>query len=328
MTEDDLRRRSPLLRGLAETRVVRVEDGPGAGGRLVEVRTPSGLALDVALDRGGDLLRLAWRGVELGWHSAACAPAPWPALEDDRGLGFLRGFDGFLVTCGLDHHGMPAETDAAPFAYPPRRVSVHPLHGRIMTGRAELLRRGIDWEAGRVEIRLRVRQAAVFGEVLELDRRLSVAVREPALWIEDVVTNRGFRPTRHGLLYHVNLGWPLLDRDARLTGPAWPLRDRLDRDPPEPADDHVEVVESGPSPGPEADGRSEIGLLNPAIGTRLALRYDPTALPVTALWRAFQSGVFALGLEPQTDLAAPPLEAGEARRYGLAVALSDLGAGL
>ena len=222
MTEDDLRRRSPLLRGLAETRVVRVEDGPGAGGRLVEVRTPSGLALDVALDRGGDLLRLAWRGVELGWHSAACAPAPWPALEDDRGLGFLRGFDGFLVTCGLDHHGMPTETDAAPFAYPPRRVSVHPLHGRIMTSRAEVLGREIDWEAGHVALRTVARQASVFGEVLELDRRLTVALHEPRLSIEDTVTNRGFRPTRHGILYHVNLGHPLLGEAARLTGEAWP----------------------------------------------------------------------------------------------------------
>ena len=325
MTEQDLRRHSPLLRALAETRIVRVEDGPGAGGRILEIHTDAGLAVDVALDRGGDVARLAWRGREMGWHSAAGLPAPWPDAEAEHGLGLLRGFDGFLVTCGLDHHGMPAETDAAAFAYPPRKVLVHPLHGRIMTARAEVLRREVDREAGRVEIRLLARQAAVFGEVLELDRRLSVGIAEPRLRIEDVVTNRGHRPTRHGLLYHVNLGWPRLDREARLTGPGWPLRDRLDRDPPEPADDHVEIVDSAASPEPGADGLAEIGLRNPAIGARLALRYDPATLPVTALWRAFQSGVFALGLEPQTDLAAPPLEAGEERRYGLEVVLSDPG---
>ena len=316
MTDHDPRRRSPLLRALAETRVVRVEDGPGAGGRLVEVRTPAGLALDVALDRGGDLLRLAWRGTEIGWHSAAGAPAPWPPLEDDRGLGFLRGFDGFLVTCGLDHHGLPAETAADAFAYPPRGAMVHPLHGRIMAARAELLRREIDWEGGAIHIRTVARQASVFGEVLELDRRLTVALHEPRLLLEDAVTNRGYRPTRHGILYHVNLGHPLLGEAARLTGEGWPLRDRLDEGGAAPADDHVEVVESGPSPG------GGVGLANPVLGMRLALRYDPAALPVTALWRAFQSGVFALGLEPQTDLASdPPLGAGEVRRYRLEVEL-------
>jgi hypothetical protein len=317
MTEEELRRRSPLLRGLAETRLVRVEDGPGAGGRLLQVRTPSALALDVALDRGGDVLRLAWRGVELGWHSAAGAPAPWPPLEDDRGLGFLRGFDGFLVTCGLDHHGVPAQSDAAAFRYPSRERCVHPLHGRIMAARAELLRREVDWEAGRVEIRTVARQASVFGEVLELDRRLSVALHEPRLAIDDVVTNRGFRPTRHGLLYHVNLGHPLLGEGSRLVGEGWALRDRLDGGAA-PEDDHVEVVEVGPSPP------MGIGLENPAMGVRLTLRYGAEALPVTALWRAFQSGVFALGLEPQTDLAAdPPLRSGEARRYALEVELAD-----
>lgn len=317
MTEEELRRRSPLLRGLAETRVVRVEDGPGAGGRLLQVRTPSTLALDVALDRGGDVLRLAWRGVELGWHSAAGAPAPWPPLEDDWGLGFLRGFDGFLVTCGLDHHGLPAQTDAAAFRYPPREHSVHPLHGRIMAARAELLRREVDWEAGRVEIRTLARQVSVFGEALELDRRLSVGLHEPRLVIDDVVTNRGFRPTRHGILYHVNLGHPLLGEGSRLVGEGWALRDRLDGGAA-PEDDHVEVVEAVPSPP------MGIGLENPTLGVRLTLRYDAEALPVTALWRAFQSGVFALGLEPQTDLAAdPPLGPGEARRYALEVQLAD-----
>jgi hypothetical protein len=317
MTEDDLRRRSPLLRALAETRVVRVEDGPGAGGRLVEVRTPAGLALDVALDRGGDVLRLAWRGVEIGWHSAAGAPAPWPALEDDGGLGFLRGFDGFLVTCGLDHHGLPAETPSDAFAYPPRGRMVHPLHGRIMAARAELLRRETDWEAGAIHVHTVARQASVFGEVLELHRRLTIGLHEPRLVVEDVVTNRGFRPTRHGILYHVNLGHPLLGEGARLTGEGWPLRDRLDGGAA-PADDHVEIVDAGPSPG------GGVGLSNPDLGIALALRFDPAALPVTALWRAFQSGVFALGLEPQTDLAAdPPLGAGEARRYRLEVELAD-----
>ena len=321
-SELDLRRRSVHLRGLADIRQVVVADGPGVGGRLVEVRTPSGLAFDLALDRGGDILRLSWRGHELGWHSAVGAPSPWPALDAEGGLGFLRGFDGFLVTCGLDHHGRPAETSADHFRYPLRGRNVHPLHGRLVAGKAELLRKEIDWPAGLIRLRLVTRQASVFGEVLELDRLVEVGLEEPRIALTDTVTNRGFRPSRHGILYHVNVGFPLLDEAARLCGEDWALRDRLDAAGAVPDDEHVEVVESGPSP---ASG--EIGIGNERLGVRLRLAYDPAILPVAALWRAFQSGVFALGLEPQTVFSEDPgtalLDTGERRVYRVSFSLDS-----
>ncbi|MEM9011840.1 MAG: DUF4432 family protein [Pseudomonadota bacterium] len=320
LSETDLRRRSLHLRALADIRLVEVIEGEGAGGRLLELRTPAGLALDLALDRGGDILRLAWKGTELGWHSATGAPQPWPSLDGEEGLGFLRGFDGFLVTCGLDHHGPAAETPADHFNYPLRRRNHHPLHGRIMASRAELLARRIDWQAGVIRVALRCQQASVFGEVLELSRQLSVSLEAPELTIEDEVQNLGFRPVRHGLLYHVNLGYPLLDAGSRLMGEGWELADRLDRGGAVPSDDHVEEVDVVPSPA-----AGQIGLRNPDLGLGLMLDFDPAHLPKTALWRAFQSGTFALGLEPQTEFgtdgAGDMLAAGDRRSYRLGIRL-------
>ena len=293
-------------------------DGPGAGGRLLEVRTPPGLCADIALDRGGDLLRLAWKGREIGWHSAAMAPNPWPDAEAEHGLGFLRGFDGFLVTCGLDHHGVPAETPAARANYPLRDVHVHPLHGRIAGCRAELVAKRIDWDAGAIAVELVIRQATVFGETLELHRHYAFALGGGQVTVTDTVTNRGFRPARHGLLYHFNVGYPMLSGRARLNGKGWALSDRLNADA-KPADDHVEVVEAGPSP-------REGGIGITGAGIALFIRFDPAALPITALWRAFQSGTFALGLEPQTDLtdpAASTLAPGEARHYAMTLIVED-----
>ena len=130
------------------------------------------------------------------------------------------------------------------------------------------------------------------------------------------MTNRGFRPTRHGLLYHVNVGHPLLGEAARLFGEGWTLRDRLDDASAIPADDHVEIVDVASAPP-----AGEIGIMNDDLGFGLALRFDPAVLPVAALWRAFQSGVFALGLEPQTrfedDDGQTLLAAVETRTYGL-----------
>lgn len=320
MEIDDLRRRAPLLRALAETRLVRVEDGPGVGGRLLQVRAGE-LSLDLALDRGGDIVRLAWRGVEIGWHAAAREPAPPPDQDAEDGLGTMRGFDGFLVTCGLDHHGPAARSDAGAFLYPLRGEAMHPLHGRLMSQRAEVARRETDWEAGTILIRLVVHQAAVFGEAFELVRDLHVGIHQPHVTLRDRVTNRGFRPTRHGLLYHVNVGWPLLDRASRLTGDGWTLRDRLDGTGAVPEDDHVEVVDIAASPPAGPDGSGWIGVANPGLGTALCLGFDPVALPKTALWRAFQSGTFALGLEPQTEMGADPvLPPGASRLYGLNIA--------
>lgn len=318
MTPTDLFRHSAQGRGLAEIRQVTVTDGPAVGGRLIELRTTSGLAADIGLDRGGDLLRLAFRGQEIGWHSATRAPCPWPDAEAENGLGFLRGFDGFLVTCGLDHHGVPAETSAEAMNYPLRRSNVHPLHGRIATQKAELLHKEINWDADSAQVTLRVQQASVFGEVLELHRSYQFQLSQPRLEIHDRVTNRSYRPVRHGILYHVNIGYPTLGPAARLTGDQWALRDRLDDGSAVPSDDHVEIVDATASP---QDG--QIGLQGDN-GLSLRLGFEPAALPVTALWRAFQSGVFTLGLEPQTDLSDAEnswLQGGEFRDYRLSIAV-------
>ncbi|MDW4496593.1 DUF4432 family protein [Sulfitobacter sp. D35] len=319
MTPAELFRLSAQGRGLADLRQVVVSDGPGTGARLIEVRTPQGLAADIALDRCGDLLRLSWRGREIGWHAATNAPHPWPDAEAEHGLGFLRGFDGFLVTCGLDHHGIPTETPAAEMNYPLRDRHVHPMHGRIATQKAEVTEKSLDWDQGEAVICLRVQQVSVFGENLELRRRYTFSLNDARVDIVDRVTNRGYRPTRHGILYHFNIGYPALDAGARLLGDQWVLRDRLDTDRAAPFDDHVEIVEAEASPDDGVIG------LKCAEGPELTLQFDAAALPVTALWRAFQSGTFALGLEPQTDLAdasVSRLQAGEHRDYWVALSVN------
>jgi len=317
----DLRRRSVHLRGLAEVRLVTLADGPGAGSRLLEVRTPDGISADIALDRGGDLFRIGWRSTELGWRSAVDGATPWPMPDVEDGLGFLRGFDGFLVTCGLDHHGVATKTPAANFLYPLRRVNHHPLHGRIMASKAELVEKCIDWQAGVIRIQLVVRQASVFAEVLELKRTWTFSMSAPQFRLQDRVVNCGFRPTRHGILYHNNFGHPFLSEATRARADHWPPADTLAADQITPDDGHVEQVDAAPSP---PNGRIEV--TNGDLNTEVTIAYDPLRLPVTALWRAFQSGVYALAIEPQTIFTPDGIEvllaAGQEKSYTLDFTLS------
>lgn len=73
----------------------------------------------------------------------------------------------------------------------------------------------------------RVRQAHLFGENLELRRKIRCRLGTGELTVDDVVTNLGPATQPHMLLYHVNLGWPLLDEGATLRGrsaPCSPIR--------------------------------------------------------------------------------------------------------
>lgn|GEM_PF-4301991 len=67
----------------------------------------------------------------------------------------------------------------------------------------------------------------MFTEVMTLHRRIEIERHSPTIRIRDTVINDGFQAVPHRLLYHVNLGYPLLDEAARLSGEAWDLSSLL-----------------------------------------------------------------------------------------------------
>ncbi|MEO0565239.1 MAG: DUF4432 family protein, partial [Chloroflexota bacterium] len=73
-----------------------------------------------------------------------------------------------------------------------------------------------DGDDYRLEISGIVRQARLFGENLVLRRRISTALGSNTVTLNDSVTNEGFRVQPHMMLYHCNLGFPLLSAEAKL----------------------------------------------------------------------------------------------------------------
>ena len=169
-----LRRKSPDLRGIADVRLVTLEDGPGRGQRILIARNATGLSFEVAVDRGFDLSSLSMNAINIGWWSPTQMPFPTVDPDSEQGWGFLRNFDGFLVTCGLDHISRPRAVDISHYNHPHLKTITPPLHGRIATAKARLLSYGVDEVAGTVVCDGIVRQASVFGEVLELRRRITL----------------------------------------------------------------------------------------------------------------------------------------------------------
>ncbi|MBF2712860.1 DUF4432 family protein [Agrobacterium vitis] len=314
----DLLRRTADLRSVADARLLTLQDGPGRGQRLIVARNGAGVGFEISVDRGFDLSSLSFKGVNVGWHSPNQLPFSPHDPDSEEGLGFFRNFDGFLVTCGLDQYSKPHEADVTHYGYPNFKTRRLPQHGRISSEKARLNRYGVDVETLVIICEGTVRQSTVFGEVLELHRKITVPVFEPVVFIEDTVTNRSFRPSDHAILYHFNVGYPFLDDSLTIRGLPEAVLTQINSTPPIPHDDFGEKVDHVDCRVTPHD--MPIVLENERCGFSLSLTYDQQALPRFATWRAYQSGVFALGIEPRSDLRpvdGSKLGPGESRGYRL-----------
>lgn len=268
-------------------RLVTLGDGAERGVRLLEVRSGGGLEVEIVVDRGFDLGRLALDGVTMSWHSPTGLRAPWlfDAFDDD-GQGFLRGFSGLLATCGHDHIRQP-ETD------PDGRR--HPLHGRGANEPARLLACGRE---GDVLVAVgEVVQATALGPAIRRRRRVSVPVGGTGLEIEDVVENVGWGPVPLAMLYHVNLAGPLAGDRARIEAPgarlAWTDAPHDPFGPWVPEGEPRRSL-SGHHVPDQACARIA------AHGVSLELSWDGRAMPCLQLLRHEGEGPNWIALEPCT----------------------------
>ena len=307
--------RTGALAQVAGVELLEYADGPERGVRVLDFRTGAGLSFRVAVDRGFDLLSADYGGVPIGWRSPTGPRHPGLAsVEENRGWGFLRAFTGLLATCGLDHALAPATSSVAHYIYPGFTESDYPLHGRVAQIPAHLVGYGERWEGDACTLWAEgeVAQTAVFGENLVLTRRIEAEFGGTTISVDDRVENRGFRPTPHMLLYHYNVGYPLLDDGAELLVPSRAIVHAMHGDlhaqgvghriqgPPR-ADFSEQVYEHDVVAGP--DGMASAALVNQALGAGLGIRldYDRTALPCLIEWQCLQSGLYVLGIEPSTN---------------------------
>jgi hypothetical protein len=297
------------------------DDGPARGARRLRVVNGGGLEFDVHPDRGLDIGAASYNGVPLAWISSTGVTRP-DAYEPE-GRGWLRTFGGGLVTtCGLDSFGPPADDEAG----------VVGMHGRIGSIPARLGEVTATPEI--VAVSGQVRQTAVFQENLLLERRISSVVGSNALRIDDTVTNEGENPSPHMVLYHVNLGWPLLDSGTVIDIPARSVEPR-DEDAVAGFGERTRIGD--PTAGfreqvyiHEAGDERVARVVNAARGLALTLRYSDT-LPAVFQWKLTATKHYVLGLEPantpeiQGRAAArangrlPELQPGESRSYSIQI---------
>ncbi|MGM9521979.1 MAG: aldose 1-epimerase family protein [Oscillospiraceae bacterium] len=275
----------------------RLTGGRGDGMRMLEVHNGADMEFVCSADRCMDIHYLRCRGNNLGFMT--CAGDVSPQYYDSRGFGWMRSFTaGFMTTCGLLNTGLPEE-------YGGRERG---LHGRASNTPAENVGVIIDETEEGIGARLcgTVREAYPTGENLELTRTVSAAYGDPCIRIHDVVRNRGVGESLHMMLYHFNLGYPLLSENTRLL---IPTKKVTPRDSDAAANPEAWKVVTPPEKGlPEMcyyhelkaapDGRTFVAAYNPAVSAGVAIHFDRGVLDHFVQWRQLTTGYYAMGLEP------------------------------
>ena len=335
-SREELLARVGRLEQLAGIRLVEGGDGAERGVRMLRCWSGAGFDFEVLVDRGFDIGGAWINGRPLAWSSPVGLVGPWYC--EPAGIGWFRGFPGGLVsTCGLDHTLLGGADDTTVFNYPHRVTETYGLHGRYTGLPARLAGYGVSWDGddGVLWAEGEVLQAALFGEQLLLRRRVEADLGGVSLRITDTVTNIGPTPCPHMMLYHCNIGFPVVDAGSELVYPSGPgtcvsaasSPDYLELTGPS-ADFVEECYEHDMRAGP--DGLVGAAVVNRAIGLGVFQRYERSALPRHITWRQLGTVAYVVAMEPSTNRDAGRFDArqrgelahlapGEARRYRLEI---------
>ena len=300
----ELRRRVGNMDQIAGVRTVQLDDGNERPTRAAIIHTGSGLEITVLLDRGLDIAAASHCGRAMGWRSTTGNVAP--QYFEAEGLRWLRSyFGGLLTTCGLTNVGAPA---------PGSELHGRGLHGRIGNIPARNLRIVQEWQGNDYVLCVQgtMREVSVFGENLTLTRSVVTLMGENRFWVRDVLTNEGFNRTPYMLLYHCNLGWPVVDAGSRLIAPSRFVAPR-DAEAKNGMEKHAQM--DGPTHGyaekcyyhdmaPAKDGLVTAAIVNDGFkkghGFGAYVRWHKDELPRFVQWKQMGEQEYVCGIEPCT----------------------------
>ncbi|NND98193.1 MAG: aldose 1-epimerase family protein [Pirellulaceae bacterium] len=303
--ESPLTMRIETRLGVLQCRHGRFMGGAADQVEVIEVDTGK-VRVMVLPTRGMSIWYMESDGVRFGWDSPVMGPVHPSRVPvfDPSGLGWLEGFDELVVRCGLESNGAPQHDDQGNLVYP--------LHGRIGNLAADSLSIDYDEASGRLEVIGEVRESRLFFKNFTLRSRLRVHAASGLVELLDDVTNELSKPATMQLLYHINVGAPVLGDGATLEIPLEELAPKDELSASEidqwnqfgpPQDDYSERVYFAKPRADETTNRT-IALLRDAEGERgLAVTFNTNGLPRFVLWKntaGLRDG-YVTGLEPTTN---------------------------
>jgi hypothetical protein len=270
------------------------------------------LTIVVIPTRGMSVYEVRSGNVRLGWKSPVqeIVHPQHIRLESRGGIGWVSGFNEWMVRCGLEYAGHPGRDEFInnTGAKSEMDLTLHGKIGNIPASEVEVL---VD-RAAPYRLRLRgvVHERVFFGPKLELATEISTEPGSDTLTIEDRVTNQGSAPQEMQLIYHTNYGRPVLEQGAKIVGPfkkVTPMNDHAAKAVEKwatyqaPTAGFIEEVYLCEPIG-DSKGQTRVLLANAAGDAGASIRWSLAELPYFTLWKntAAEADGYVTGLEPGT----------------------------
>ena len=274
------------LYGVEEHRLV---GGKGDGMRLFEISNGKGLQMTISPDRACDITRLRFKGINMSYMSPCGYVAP--TYYDKIGTNWLNSFTaGFLTTCGLQAVGSPCNDEGEEL----------PLHGSIGNTPCE----HAYWveDNGKIIINAVIKDETLFGRKLRMVRKIVISTQKNEFEIIDTIRNTGDKEEPMEILYHMNMGYPLLDEDSVITIPSVEVVPR-DEHAAEDIDNWMHMQK--PTSGYQercyyhkyADNHGSAKIYQPKMHAGLEILFDASDLDGFVEWKMMGVRDYALGLE-------------------------------
>jgi hypothetical protein len=283
------------------------------------------LQISIIPARGMGIFDVRSADIRLGWDSPV-KEIVHPSqinLDSRGGLGWLEGFNEWMVRCGLEFAGHPGTDEFIDNTGNPSTLNLT-LHGKIQNIPASSYEVVVDpAPPHRIRVRGTVYEKFFYGPKLKLITEISTLPGSDTFQIFDQLTNEGAFAQEFQLIYHGNYGSSILEEGATVFTPARSVT---------PMNDHAgKGIDSwknylGPTPGfieevyllePQPDGESNtIALLTNADRTlATSVRWNLSELPYLTLWKntAAKEDGYVTGIEPATGY---PFNRKVERKYG------------
>jgi len=296
-TRGEIQKRVGDITQIAGIKPCILKEGKADGVEAFDIKTGSGLCFTVLPGRAMDIAWMEHGGLPVGYISKA--GIVHSKYYQPFGKEWLRSFYcGVLTTCGLTHVGPPERDGDEELG----------LHGRIANIPAEEVSHLTRWEGDDLVLTVRgkMREAVLFGENLTLTREITAYGGESKVIIRDRIENQGYGDTPLMILYHMNMGFPLVSEDSGIVAP---ILQTTARD--EEAQKGIENYSrfEAPTPGyleqvffhkvaADADGGTCVGIINESLNFGLYIKYNIKQLPFLTEWKMMGQQDYVLGLEP------------------------------
>ncbi|MFT5494742.1 MAG: hypothetical protein ACI9TH_000133 [Kiritimatiellia bacterium] len=277
-----------------------LKGGRSEGCQLITINNGT-LVIRVIPTRGMGIYDVEKGDIRLGWDS----PVPeiihpsYIDLESRGGLGWLEGFNEWMVRCGLEFAGHPG-TDENNFPLT--------LHGKIQNIPASEV--SLSVEGNRLTLHGTVYEKFFYGPKLQLDTQVSTEIGSGTFSISDTITNIGGAEQEFQLIYHGNYGSSILEAGAGVVSAAKSVTP-MDANAAKAIETYATYA--GPVPGfqeevyllepyGDAKGRTMSVLHNQAGDIATSLSWNIKELPHYTIWKNTTSREdgYVTGLEPAT----------------------------